>query len=153
MLTEATVRASLAEIPYPGLSRDIVSLGLVRSVAVRNDRVHVSLALASPREDVPDRLREAVRERLARAGAIRSEVYSRTRIDGNPPRELIRLTGIRQPFNRARIVAGSKELLQVRTGYHAGNQLHVVLDLAHPSVQVTEVEEGPKQLRVRLQRR
>ena len=44
-------------------------------------------------------------------------------------------------------------LLQVRTGYHAGNQLHVVLDLAHPSVQVTEVEEGPKQLRVRLQRR
>ena len=74
MLTEATVRASLAEIPYPGLSRDIVSLGLVRSVAVRNDRVHVSLTLASPREDVPERLREAISERLARAGAIRSEV-------------------------------------------------------------------------------
>ena len=67
MLTEGMVRASLAEIPYPGLSRDIVSLGLVRSVAVRNDRVHVSLTLASPREDVPDRLREVIRERLARA--------------------------------------------------------------------------------------
>lgn len=86
-------------------------------------------------------------------GAIRSEVYSRSRIDGNPPRELIRLSGIRRPFDQARIVAGSKELLQVRTGYHPGNQLHVVLDLAHPSVQVTGIEEGPKQLRVRLQRR
>ena len=84
MLTEAAVRASLAEIPYPGLSRDIVSLGLVRSVAVRDDRVHVSLALASPREDVPDRLRDAVRERLARAGAIRSEVQILTPA-GRPP--------------------------------------------------------------------
>ena len=74
MLTEALVRASLAEIPYPGLTRDIVSLGLVRSVAVRNDRVHVSLTLASPREDVPERLRAAVRDRLAQAGAVRSEV-------------------------------------------------------------------------------
>ena len=74
MLTEAAVRASLADIPYPGLKRDIVSLGLVRSIAVRDDRVHVSLTLASPREDVPERLREAVRDRLARAGAIRSEV-------------------------------------------------------------------------------
>lgn len=86
-------------------------------------------------------------------GAIRSEVYSRTRIDGNPPRELFRLNGIRRPFGQARVGAGSKELLQVRVGYHPGNQLHVVLDLAHPSVQVTGVDEGPKQLRIHLQRR
>jgi ATP-binding protein involved in chromosome partitioning len=100
MLTEATVRASLAEIPSPGLSRDIVSLGLVRSVAVRNDRVHVSLALASPREDVPDRLREAVRERLARAGAIRSEVQilspeGRLPARGDPWSERGHLPGVR----------------------------------------------------------
>ncbi|HEU4647956.1 MAG TPA: Mrp/NBP35 family ATP-binding protein [Gemmatimonadales bacterium] len=74
MLTEDAVRAMLAEVPYPGLRRDIVSLGLVRSVAVRDDRVHVSLAVASPRADVPDQLRETVRERLARGGAVRSEV-------------------------------------------------------------------------------
>jgi molecular chaperone DnaK len=86
-------------------------------------------------------------------GAIRPDVYSRTRIDGNPPRELFRLTGIRRPFDRSRVVAGSAELLQVRVGYHSGNQLHVVLDLAHPAVQVAGVEEGPKQLRIHLKRR
>ena len=74
MLTEEAVRAVLATVPYPGLKRDIVALGLVRSVAVNNDRVHVSLTLASPREEVPDRLREAIRRRLEEAGAVRSEV-------------------------------------------------------------------------------
>src|SRR5690606_1301272 len=73
-ITEAEVRAALAEVGYPGLNRDIVSLGLVRSVAVRNGRVHVSLALSSTREEVPDLLRAAIRERLAAAGAVRSEV-------------------------------------------------------------------------------
>jgi len=74
MLNEEAVRALLAEVPYPGLKRDIVALGLVRSVAVQNDRVHVSLSLSSPREDVPAQLRETIRTRLAEAGAIRSEV-------------------------------------------------------------------------------
>ena len=74
MLTEDAARAALATVRYPGLSRDIVSLGLVRSVAVRNDRVHVSLALSTEREDVPDRLRVEIGERLRDAGAIRSEV-------------------------------------------------------------------------------
>jgi ATP-binding protein involved in chromosome partitioning len=74
MLSEDMVRAALGEIAYPGLKRDIVALGLVRSIAVRNDRVHVSLALSSPREDVPELLREAIRTRLAQAGAIRSEI-------------------------------------------------------------------------------
>src|SRR5690606_282972 len=73
-ITEAEVRAALAEVAYPGLNRDIVSLGMLRSVAVRNGRVHVSLVLSTTREDVPDLLRAAIRERLAAAGAVRSEV-------------------------------------------------------------------------------
>lgn len=74
MLTEEAVRAVLTGVLYPGLKRDIFALGLVRSVAVNNDRVHVSLVLSSPREDVPDRLREAIRQRLEEAGAVRVEV-------------------------------------------------------------------------------
>lgn len=73
-LTEADVRRVLATIPYPGLTRDIVSLGMVRSVAVREGRVHVSLVLSTTRADVPDLLRASIREALAAAGAVRSEV-------------------------------------------------------------------------------
>ncbi|GMV04652.1 MAG: iron-sulfur cluster carrier protein [Gemmatimonadota bacterium] len=74
MVTEDTVRAALAEVAYPGMSRDIVALGLVRSVTVRNDRVHVSLMLSTEREEVPELLRASIRERLSAAGAVRSEV-------------------------------------------------------------------------------
>jgi hypothetical protein len=89
-------------------------------------------------------------------GSIPAAVYTQTRIDGNPPRELFRLSGIRQPFPQARVVVGTPEVLQIRTGLHAGahgNELHVVLDLAHPSVTVTQVEPGPRRLRIHLQRK
>ena len=89
-------------------------------------------------------------------GAIRPEVYSRTRISGNPPRELIRLSGIRRSYPKVREVVGTPEVLQVRVGYHpeAGRgELHVVLDLARPEVAVTGIEQGPHQLRLHLQRK
>jgi molecular chaperone DnaK len=89
-------------------------------------------------------------------GAISGESYTRTRLDGNPPRELIRLSGIRRSFPQARVVVGTPEVLQVRAGYHpeAGRgELHVVLDLARPNVVVSGVEPGPHQLRIHLQRK
>jgi uncharacterized protein (TIGR02266 family) len=87
-------------------------------------------------------------------GAIRAEGYSRSRIDGNPPRELIRIRGIERSFGTPRVVVGTGELLQVRTGYHPeqNKELHIVLDLAHPKVTVTRVEEGQGRLRIHLQR-
>jgi uncharacterized protein (TIGR02266 family) len=84
-------------------------------------------------------------------GALHSKSYTRSRIDGNPPRELIRITGIKRPFPSPRVVVGTSEVLQVRTGIH-GNELHVVLDLAGPKVTVTRVEEGENRLRIHLQR-
>jgi len=90
-------------------------------------------------------------------GAFPAAVYTQSRIDGNPPRELFRLSGIRQPFAQSRVRVGTPEVLQVRIGFHAGahggNELHVVLDLAHPNAVVTQVEAGPKRLKIHLQRR
>ncbi len=51
-------------------------------------------------------------------GAIRAESFNRTRIDGNPPRELFRIFGIRRQFSKPRVVVGTPEVLQVRVGYH-----------------------------------
>jgi ATP-binding protein involved in chromosome partitioning len=73
-VNEEKVRQVLAGVSYPGLNRDIVSLGMVRSVTVRDGRVHVSLVLATSREEIPDLLRASIREALAAAGAVRSEV-------------------------------------------------------------------------------
>lgn len=85
-------------------------------------------------------------------GAIHSRAYVRSRIEGNPPRELIRISGIKRPAPAARLVVGTPEVLQVRTGLHAGDELHVVLDLAGPQVTVTGVEEGENRLRIHLKK-
>ncbi len=85
-------------------------------------------------------------------GAIRARSYVRSRIEGNPPRELIRISGIKRPAPAARLAVGTPEVLQVRTGLHAGDELHVVLDLAGPKVTVTGVEEGENRLRIHLKK-
>jgi uncharacterized protein (TIGR02266 family) len=89
-------------------------------------------------------------------GAIPASVFQRSRIEGNPPRELIRLSGIRNSYPQPRLVVGTPEVLQIRLGYHpetgTGEQ-HVVLDLSHPAVVITGIEPGPQRLRIHLQRR
>lgn len=88
-------------------------------------------------------------------GVFAPDRFLHTRIEGNPPRELFRITGIARNFPSPRITVGTGEVLQVRVGYHPdkNNELHVVLDLAHPSVQVVGVEPAGRELRIRLRRR
>jgi len=87
-------------------------------------------------------------------GAIRPEAYVSSRM-GSPPRELIRLLGIRRPFTPERIQVGTGEVRQVRVGYHAkpgGDELHVVIDLAAPGVKVTRIDQDGQRLRIHLQK-
>jgi hypothetical protein len=88
-------------------------------------------------------------------GVFSADRFLHTRIEGNPPRELFRITRVAREFHAARIAVNTSEVLQVRVGYHPeqGNELHVVLDLAHPSVQVVGVEPAGRELRIRLRRR
>ncbi|MCU0253848.1 MAG: Mrp/NBP35 family ATP-binding protein [Acidobacteria bacterium] len=76
-LTEDAVRQALARVPYPGFSRDIVSFGMVRSVAVEGDRVRIGLLLTSADPGVAEQLREAVVgavSRLPGAGEVDVQV-------------------------------------------------------------------------------
>ena len=52
-VTEEQVRDALAQVKYPGFSRDIVSFGLVKNVAVNDGSVTVQLALATNDAAIP----------------------------------------------------------------------------------------------------
>ena len=89
-------------------------------------------------------------------GPIRAGGYTRARLEGGSPRELIRIRGVRGPYSPARLAVGSSQLKQVRTGHHVlpgGQELHLVLDLADSGVVVRSVEEVDGALVVRLGRR
>ena len=87
-------------------------------------------------------------------GAIRPETYDQSSM-GDPPRVLVKLFGIAKPYPSPKVAVGTGEVKQVRMGFHekaAGNELHVVVDLAGAGVKVTRVEAKDNQLRIHLQR-
>ncbi len=63
-LTEAQVREALKGVRYPGFSRDIVSFGLVKEVAVEGRDLRVRISLATRDPQVPQQLYRDCREVL-----------------------------------------------------------------------------------------
>jgi hypothetical protein len=52
---------------------------------------------------------------------------------------VVYLRGVAAGFPRSSIPVGTREVEQIRTGYHAkpsGNELHVVVDLSSPGVKL-----------------
>lgn len=67
-VTPDSVREALRDVAYPGLSRDIVSFGMVGRIAACGSTAGVELLLRTADATIPDRLAIAVRERLAAMG-------------------------------------------------------------------------------------
>jgi molecular chaperone DnaK len=84
-------------------------------------------------------------------GAFRRQDFVHYRVEGDPPRVLIKLRGILHPFAEGRLIVGTRQVRQVRTGFHderAGNELHIVLDLAGFGVEVTGMREDADKLHI-----
>jgi ATP-binding protein involved in chromosome partitioning len=69
-LTVDSITAALRAVPYPGLTRDLVSFGMVDHVSVCDNRVKVRLALRSRDPEMPTRLRTAINAALGAIGAV-----------------------------------------------------------------------------------
>ena len=68
-LTAERVRQALAQVRYPGFSRDLVSFGMVEHVSVCDGRVKVRLVVATRDPDMPGRLRSLITDALEPLGA------------------------------------------------------------------------------------
>jgi len=68
-LTAEVVREALREVRYPGLTRDLVTFGMVDHVSVCDRRVKVRLALRTEDASIPSRLEVSIAEALAPRGA------------------------------------------------------------------------------------
>jgi ATP-binding protein involved in chromosome partitioning len=68
-LTVDVVTAALRGVAYPGLTRDLVSFGMVRHVSVCDGRVKVQLGIRSRDETLPARLQATIGDALRPLGA------------------------------------------------------------------------------------
>lgn len=68
-LTTDRITDALRAVAYPGMTRDIVSFGMVKHVSVCDARVKVRLALRTRDESVPTQLRATIDDALTLLGA------------------------------------------------------------------------------------
>jgi ATP-binding protein involved in chromosome partitioning len=68
-LTAERIREALATVRYPGLTRDLVSFGMVDAVSVCDGRVKVRLAVRSRDESIPAKLEAGIADALRPLGA------------------------------------------------------------------------------------
>ncbi|HEY5792465.1 MAG TPA: Mrp/NBP35 family ATP-binding protein [Chthoniobacterales bacterium] len=63
-MTPEILRAALAQVKYPGFSRDIVSFGLVKDIHVHGSDVEVHLTLTTADEKIPAQIRADAQQAL-----------------------------------------------------------------------------------------
>ena len=68
-LTRDVIIDALRQVPYPGLTRDVVSFGMVQQVAVCDGRVKVQLGLHTRDEKLVGQLASSIRDALEPLGA------------------------------------------------------------------------------------
>jgi len=166
------VQKALRDVAYPGMTRDLVSFGMVQNVRVCDRRVSVDIALRTEDPSIPARIRESVGSRLAEIGAtmvtveiVKPEPATRPlpRPSGAPAQR----AGVPDPWaDRARLasvrdviavgagkggvgkstVAVSLALALVRAGFVVGL---LDADIYGPSVPILlGIEDGAKQMRM-----
>ncbi len=58
MISEEQVRSALAQVKYPGFSRDIISFGLIKAVHVDGKNVQIDISLATRDANIPRQIHE-----------------------------------------------------------------------------------------------
>ena len=165
-LTRERVQDALARVPYPGLTRDLVSFGMVEHVSVCDGRVKVRLALRTRDESVPDRLRASITQALAPLGATQVGVEivppSAAPLPGpgparaipDPWAEQVRLAAVRHVVAVGAgkggvgksTVAANLALLLAREGLRAGL---LDADIYGPSLPILlGIEDGARRVRM-----
>jgi ATP-binding protein involved in chromosome partitioning len=118
--SENSLREALQRVKYPGFSRDIVSFGLVKEVAVDGGNVRVQMTLTTSEPKVAQQIKaESEASLLATAGVTSAEV----RIDIQAPAQAAGLPG------PARI-EGVKHVIAVGSGKGGVGKSTVAANLA-----------------------
>ena len=100
-------------------------------------------------EEVP----EGTLVTLTADGTIGTEAFSYARIGSGEPRLLVRLLGVQRDPRKGSLSVATAEVRRIRTGFHkkpAGNEVHIVLDLAGPSVEAPRIEPRGRELKIWL---
>ena len=111
MVTEETITSALKTVKYPGYSRDIVSFGLVKQVAVNEGAVNVQVQMTAPAPELAQQVK-AECERVIRSVPGVKMVYVEVKLPagGTPP------AAAPGPWSQQNKIPGIKRIVAVASG-------------------------------------
>ncbi|HKU61703.1 MAG TPA: P-loop NTPase [Gemmatimonadales bacterium] len=125
-LTRERVHEALKAVHYPGLSRDLVSFGMVDQVSVCDGRVKIQLTVPTRDPSVPDRLRSGITEALRPLGATAVTVEVAPPAAGRRPG----LSGKADPWAEQVRLAAVRHVVAVGAGKGGVGKSTVAANLA-----------------------
>ena len=125
-LTADIVREVLREVRYPGLSRDLVTFGMVNHVSVCDRRVKVRLALRTDDGTIPSRLEASITDALRPHGA------TAVAIEIVPPAPAVRPAsrGVADPWAEQVRLASVRHVIAIGAGKGGVGKSTVAVNLA-----------------------
>jgi ATP-binding protein involved in chromosome partitioning len=123
MLTEDEIRKALKSVKYPGYSRDILSFGLVKQIAISNGAVHVLMQLTSANAEAAQQIKTESERVLSSLPGV-----NRIQVEVNQPPAAS--SGARSPWENQTRIPGIHKIVAVASGKGGVGKSTVAVNIA-----------------------
>ena len=128
MVTQEAVLEALKTVKYPGFTRDIVSFGLVKNVAMGNGAVSITLQLTSANPDAAHQIKQAAEQALRGLPGVKMVHVDVHMPAGQAPQQAA--AGGGNPWAQQSKVPGLSRIVAVASGKGGVGKSTVAVNLA-----------------------
>lgn len=125
-ISEEQIRESLKKINYPGLSRDIVSFGMIKSIVIENGTVDITIEVSTRNPEVVEHLEQSIKKTIGELSGV-TEVKITKKI--NTPPEQSAAHSAPQPETR-KFIDGVRYRIAIASGKGGVGKSTVSVNLA-----------------------